>query len=102
MRVRSGVYELVLDVDGQSVADVRQQLGEALSIAPTAVAVVNGEIVPDSYVLRQVDQLEFVRPAGRKGASSRATDSATSYAITPSCRRRWISSSDRPRSPPKT
>lgn len=67
VRVRSGVYELSLDVEGRTVAELRHQLGDALSIAPTAVAIVNGEVVQDAHVVGPGDDLEFVRPAGRKG-----------------------------------
>jgi sulfur carrier protein ThiS len=67
VHVRCGVYELTLEVHARPVGELREQLAEALSIAPTAVAVVNGQLVPETYVINPGDDLEFVRPAGRKG-----------------------------------
>jgi sulfur carrier protein ThiS len=69
VHVRCGVYELTLDAQPRTVGELRQHYGDALSIAPTAVAVVNGQLVPDSYVITAGDALEFVRPAGRKGTA---------------------------------
>jgi hypothetical protein len=41
-----------------------------LNIDPRALALVNGRDVAASYILKQGDQLEFVRLAGEKGRGS--------------------------------
>jgi hypothetical protein len=49
------------------VGEVRQALKEPLNIDPRALALVNGRDAAASYVLKEGDQLEFVRLAGEKG-----------------------------------
>jgi hypothetical protein len=53
------------------VEEVRAALGQALNVSPAAVAVVNGVEVGAGHVLREDEQLEFVRLAGEKGAVCR-------------------------------
>ena len=43
---------------------------EPLNIDPRALALVNSRDVAASYILKQGDQLEFVRLAGEKGGNS--------------------------------
>jgi len=67
--LRIGLREGHLEaaIAGKSVSEVRQSLKEPLNIDPRALALVNGRDVAASYVLKQGDQLEFVRLAGEKG-----------------------------------
>jgi sulfur carrier protein ThiS len=67
VQINYGVHSLEAAIAGKSVAEVRQALKEPLNIDPRALALVNGRDVPASFVLKEGDQLEFVRLAGEKG-----------------------------------
>jgi len=67
VKVSYGVHSLEVAIAGKSVGEVRQALKEPLNIDPRALALVNGRDVAASYILKQGDQLEFVRLAGEKG-----------------------------------
>ena len=67
VKVSYGVHSLEAAIAGKSVAEVRQALKEPLNIDPRALALVNGRDVAAAYVLKEGDQLEFVRLAGEKG-----------------------------------
>jgi hypothetical protein len=78
VKVSYGVHHLEAAIAGKAVGEVRQALKEPLNIDPRALALVNGRDVAASYILKEGDQLEFVRLAGEKGDLS---------AIRPVCRR---------------
>ena len=67
VKISYGVHSLEAAVAGKAVSEVRQALKEPLNIDPRALALVNGRDVAASYVLKEGDQLEFVRLAGEKG-----------------------------------
>ncbi|MFZ5447198.1 MAG: MoaD/ThiS family protein [Thermodesulfobacteriota bacterium] len=67
VKVSYGVHNLEAAIAGKSVSEVRQALREPLNIDPRALALVNGRDVAASYILKDGDQLEFVRLAGEKG-----------------------------------
>ncbi|MDP2045137.1 MAG: hypothetical protein Q8L00_02875 [Deltaproteobacteria bacterium] len=67
VKVSYGVHNLEAAIAGKSVSEVRQSLREPLNIDPRALALVNSRDVAASYILKQGDQLEFVRLAGEKG-----------------------------------
>ncbi len=67
VKISYGVHSLEAAIAGKSVAEVRQALKEPLNIDPRALALVNGLDAVASYVLKEGDQLEFVRLAGEKG-----------------------------------
>ncbi len=67
VRISYGVHSLEAAIAGKSVAEVRQALKEPLNIDPRALALVNGRDAAASYVLKEGDQLEFVRLAGEQG-----------------------------------
>jgi hypothetical protein len=69
VKISYGVHNLEAAIAGKSVSEVRQSLKEPLNIDPRALALVNGRDVAASYVLKQGDQLEFVRLAGEKGVA---------------------------------
>jgi hypothetical protein len=71
VRISYGVHNLEVAIAGKSVGEVRQALKEPLNIDPRALALVNGRDVAASYLLKEGDQLEFVRLAGEKGRRSR-------------------------------
>jgi hypothetical protein len=68
VKVSYGVHSLDAAIAGKAVGEVRQALREPLNIDPRALALVNGRDVAASYILKEGDQLEFVRLAGEKGA----------------------------------
>ncbi|MCK9376351.1 MAG: MoaD/ThiS family protein [Syntrophobacterales bacterium] len=70
VKISYGVHNLEAAIAGKSVAEVRQALKEPLNIDPRALALVNGQDVAAAYVLKQGDQLEFVRLAGEKGGNA--------------------------------
>lgn len=67
VKISYGVHHLEVPIAGKSVGEVRQALREPLNIDPRALALVNGRETAASYVLKENDQLEFVRLAGEKG-----------------------------------
>jgi hypothetical protein len=67
VKISYGVHSLEAAIAGKSVSEVRQALKEPLNIDPRALALVNGRDAAASYVLKEGDQLEFVRLAGEKG-----------------------------------
>jgi hypothetical protein len=69
VKVSYGVHNLEAAIAGKSVSEVRQALKEPLNIDPRALALVNGRDVAASHILKQGDQLEFVRLAGEKGGN---------------------------------
>jgi len=52
---------------GMTVGEVRQQLKDVLNIADEAQTSVSGDVVKDDYVLKEGDNLEFIKKAGDKG-----------------------------------
>jgi hypothetical protein len=75
VKISYGVHNLEAAIAGKSVSEVRQSLKEPLNIDPRALALVNGRDVAASYILKQGDQLEFVRLAGEKGGDRVRSDS---------------------------
>lgn len=71
VRVICGVHTLEAHVAGRSVEEVRAALSQALNVSPAAVAVVDGVEVGARHILREGEQLEFVRLAGEKGTVCR-------------------------------
>lgn len=54
-------------VVGKTVGAVAEFLREVLNVDRMSQGVVNGKQVDDSYRLKEGDNLEFLKPAGRKG-----------------------------------
>ncbi len=54
-------------VVGKTVGAVAEFLREVLNVDRMSRGVVNGKEVEDSYCLKEGDNLEFLKPAGRKG-----------------------------------
>lgn len=52
---------------GQTIAQVQESLKHALNIPIEAFAFLNGQIIPEQYVLQPGDSVEFVNWVGRKG-----------------------------------
>lgn len=55
------------NLEGKTVADVKQGFKEVLNIPDDAQAIISGDNVENSYALRAGDVLEFVKPSGTKG-----------------------------------
>lgn len=65
--VISGANSNELQLDGQTVGQVRSQFGEALNIADSAVATVNGERADSDRTLEAGDTLSFQKEVAKKG-----------------------------------
>jgi hypothetical protein len=59
----SGEYPVV----GKKVGAVAEFLREVLNVPSTPKMLVNGKVVVSSYVLKDTDNVEFMKPSGRKG-----------------------------------
>ena len=68
VRVVWGLMTENLDVQNMSVDEVHGLLRQPFHIAPGVRALVNGQLADGEQRLRANDVLEFVRPAGEKGA----------------------------------
>lgn len=67
VRIVHGANENILPVGGQTVGQVRQELGWLFNFASGAEALIEGEPVAEDYVLGHGETLEFISRAGRKG-----------------------------------
>jgi len=67
IRVSCGANRDTFPLVGKSVRDVMDLLNQILNIPAGAEAYVNGQVESYSYVLKEGDNLEFIRPAGSKG-----------------------------------
>jgi len=54
-------------VVGRSVLEVGEFLREVLNVDQLSTGLVNGKEVAGSYVLKEGDHLEYLKPAGKKG-----------------------------------
>ncbi|MGE0607272.1 MAG: hypothetical protein AB7O62_09280 [Pirellulales bacterium] len=69
IQVIHGVHAHSLPLLGRTVGQARAELSERMNIAPDAVAVIDGNTVPEDTVLAEGQVLTFVKHAGEKGAS---------------------------------
>ncbi len=67
IRVSSGATSNMFPVVGRSVGQVMDFMREVLNVSKLSSAVVNGNEVDGSYILKAGDSLEFLKPAGSKG-----------------------------------
>jgi len=67
IRVSCGAAAGDFSVCGKTVGAVSEFLREVLNIDRMAQGVVNGKTVDGNYVLKEGDNLEFLKAAGRKG-----------------------------------
>lgn len=67
VRIQSGANDESLNLSGRTVAQVREQFATAFSIAPDAVATVNGETAESDDVLYDGDVLVFGKQTAEKG-----------------------------------
>lgn len=61
VRVSSGSSFDHFDVIGHNISDVRDLLLHILNIDPEAQAMVNGQVVADDYVIRDNDNVDFIK-----------------------------------------
>ncbi len=67
IRVSSGASAAKFSVVGETVGTVSELLREVLNVDRMSTGLVNGKEVPKDYVLKENDNLEFLKPAGKKG-----------------------------------
>jgi hypothetical protein len=67
IHVSCGASSGNFSVVGKTVAEVASKLKDVLNIDRLSIGVVNGKDVNDSYIVKDGDNLEFVKPAGTKG-----------------------------------
>jgi len=67
IQVSCGASSGKFPVIGKTVGAVAEFLREVLNVDRLAEGMVNGDKVSDSYVLKEGDNLEFLKPAGQKG-----------------------------------
>jgi len=67
IQVSCGANSADFPVEGKTVGAVQEFLKEVLNIDRLAEGQVAGRSVDSSYVLKEGDVLEFIKPAGRKG-----------------------------------
>ena len=60
---------LTLEIQGMTVGDAWRALREPYNVAPGVNALVNGRLADPEHRLSEGELLEFIRPAGEKGAS---------------------------------
>ena len=63
-----GVHAHDWPIVGMTVGQARAELAERMNIDPAAIAVVDGNPVPEDTVLAEGQVLNFVKHAGEKGA----------------------------------
>jgi len=67
IRVSCGASSGDFPVVGKTVGAVGEFLKEVLNVETLARGLVNGTEVDGDYLLKQGDQLEYLKPAGKKG-----------------------------------
>jgi len=67
IQVTCGASSGAFPVEGKSVSEVGEFLREVLNVDKLSTGLVNGKEIPGSYILKNGDSLEFMKPAGRKG-----------------------------------
>jgi hypothetical protein len=67
VQVSCGANAGPFEVIGRTIAEVSDLLREVLNIESSATPLVNGRAVSTGYTLKVGDNLEYLRPAGKKG-----------------------------------
>lgn len=67
LHVSCGASSGNFPVVGRTVKQVGEYLREVLNVDQLSTGLVNGKEVAADYVLKQGDNLEFLKPAGKKG-----------------------------------
>ena len=67
LHVSCGASSGNFPVVGRSVKQVGEFLREVLNVDKLSTGLVNGKEVDADYILKQGDNLEFLKPAGKKG-----------------------------------
>lgn len=65
---RHGIHNGWFPIQGMRMGDARQVLNTLLNVDPEAVAVINGNIVDDDYVIGEdIEMINFVKKSSIKG-----------------------------------
>lgn len=66
--IKSGVYRQEVPFVGRSISDVRKQMSAQWNIDSNAQAFKGKNVLDESYIIQDGDQIEFHRRHGEKGA----------------------------------
>lgn len=66
-KVSYGVHEGMVEAVGKTVADVRAAVAQIMNLPQNAGAIIGGQRVDDSHVIKEGQEVEFVKEAGVKG-----------------------------------
>jgi len=67
IEISSGASGGKFPVNGKSIFGIKSHLSEVLNIPKMSSAVVNGKQAEESYIAKEGDIIEFIKPAGKKG-----------------------------------
>jgi hypothetical protein len=67
IHVSCGAASQTFEICGKTVAMVSNLLKDILNIPVFSASYVNGRVVLGDYMIKEGDQLEFIKPAGNKG-----------------------------------
>jgi len=67
IHVSCGAASQSFEICGKTVAMVSNLLKDILNIPVFSASYVNGKVVLGDYMIKEGDQLEFIKPAGNKG-----------------------------------
>jgi len=65
--IASGCTRTSMPVAGMKISEVVSSYQEIFNIPDNATALVGGKTVSGSYVVKPGDNIEFIKPAGKKG-----------------------------------
>lgn len=67
VRLISGANSESLNLNGQTVAAIRERFASAFTISPAAGATINGETADETETVYDGDTLQFVKETAEKG-----------------------------------
>ncbi len=67
IRVSCGASSGEFPVVGKTTSAVKGFLKEVLNISTMSSPLINGKQAPETYVIKEGDEVEFLKPAGQKG-----------------------------------
>lgn len=68
VKLSYGVHEMMAAAVGHTVAQVRDMYSQIMNLPGDVSAVINGKKVSADHIIKQGEEVEFVKEAGVKGA----------------------------------